>query len=474
MLMRAAPHIFLTIVLGALALPLVVVALFVSPALAQNDAGAIRVEDSTAITSFEVEVREIRFQLRARSERNDDPIRSVMLLYYVDDSAVQNTAVPTYRPGAAVTASYVWRVTNVLVPGTEIKYQWQVETVGGRKQTTPAQTLMYSDTRFIWREAQADHLTVYFHSVDPQTGTVLLEEGKKTLATLRSEYGLSPDRTLRVFAYARQQDYVSALSTGSRQLDVAMTWGTDRIFVLAPGGTGMPTTLQGLRAEVANAVFRQKTSNPYGEPPRWLGEGFALMMSERQLSAQDYKTLGQMAEGNRLLSMRSLNGNLPSTERELSLAYAQSLSLVRYMYDSYGAQKMRALYAAIKEGNTTDDALRKSLGVTLEQLETRWKNALKNGSAARTATGNDGSRADRPAPSAAQGTSQGEKDASMEDAGGFLSDATYNQPVRFWQGVLGDKAQLFVWGANGFIVLGIIAVVAGTIFTTIRRLRATD
>lgn len=466
--MKKAPPTVVTIILAVLAFPLAVIALFVSPVRAQID-GPVRVEENDAASSFGADVREIRFQLRAKSDKTEDPIRSVTLLYNVDDSAVQNTAVPAFRPGPSVTATYIWRVTNVLVPGTEIKYQWQVETAGGRKVTTQPKSITYNDTRFAWRESQGEHLTVFWHGSDSETSAVLLDEAKKTLALMRSQFGLSPDKPLRVYAYTRQQDYVSALATGSRQLEAAMTFGTDRIFVLAQGGSGMNTSLQGLRAEVANAIYRQKTSNPYAEPPRWLGEGLALMVSGRELSAQDYKTLGQLVEADRMLALTSLNGAFPTAERDRSLAYAQSLSLVRYMYDSFGAAKMKTLFAAIKEGATVDDALKKSLNISLGQLENRWKNALRSGAAARAAANGAAMRADR----AAQGL--GADDPIIDDSvDGVLADVAIAQPTRFWSGMFGKNTQWVVLGTNVFIGLALVTVIGGTIFSSVRRLRADD
>ncbi|MGH2367654.1 MAG: hypothetical protein ACRDI2_05595, partial [Chloroflexota bacterium] len=227
-------------------------------ALAQGATGIPGLQtESTAQVEFGAE---IRFQLQAQS---DEPITSVLFLYQVDDSPVQNTGVPSYRPGTSVDAIYSWRVANVLVPGTEIRYRWQVETASGRRATTKEQLVAYDDTRFNWQTVKGDLVTVYYPSSDPQAGQALLEEAGKAQGRLRREYGLSLDKPLRIFAYTGREEYASALYTG-RPLDVATTVGTDRIFVLAPGGTsGMTVALQGLRRELATALFLQKTRNPY-------------------------------------------------------------------------------------------------------------------------------------------------------------------------------------------------------------------
>jgi hypothetical protein len=424
-----------------------------APAAAQAPP-PIQVEINDAQVEFGAE---IRFRLRARSGDGEDPIRSVLLLYQVDDSVVQNTGGPAYQPGPVVSAAYSWRVANVLVPGSEVRYQWQLETAGGIKTTTAEQSVTYNDTRFTWREARGDKLTVYWHTADPQTGATLLEEAAKIHGKLSREFGLSLERPVRIFAYSRQQDYVSALATG-QPLDIATTVGLDRIFVLAAGGaagnpSGMTPAMQGLRREMANAVFLQQTHNPFADPPRWLAEGFGLFMSGEEISAQNYRALAQFAQANRLLPLKTLNGNFPNGDQDRTLAYVESLAVVKYIVDTYGPDKLRATLAAFKEGNTVDDALKKGLGVTLDQLESRWKAALGRGAAGQPAQQRPG--------------------AAPAGDGGF-ADRVFGPAIRFWQGVFGPHAETVTLGLAGFIGLAIVAVIGGSIYSLWRRGRDED
>jgi hypothetical protein len=373
----------------------------------------------------------------------------VTLLYQVDDSLVENTAQPNYQAGATVSAVYIWRVAGVLLPGSEVSYRWLIETDSGRKLTSPSQKVTFADTRFTWRDSRADQVVIYWHSPDAQTGELLADEARKVQAKLRADYGLSLDKPVRVYAYTRQQDYLSAVAAGGRAVEASLVAGTDRIFLLAPSGTsGMTNAVQALRLEIPAVIFAQKTDNPYGPPPRWLAEGFELFMGGETISEQNYKALGQLAQNNRTLPLRTLNGSFPSSDRDRSLAYVQSLSVVKWMYDTYGPQKMSAVLAAFKEGNTVDDALKKGLGVTLDQLETRWKNALKSGSAARGA-----------APGA-------------EPVGDGLVDRVFGPAIGYWRGIIGPSAAVVVPGVAGVLALGLVAVIGGTVIGVMRRVKA--
>ena len=430
------------LILAALALTLAL-----APRAVAAQVEPVEVVESTAQSVFGADVRELRFGLRARA--TDDRIRSVLLLYSVDDSPVQNSAIPNFQQGSAVTAVYLWRVAGLLAPGSEIKYQWQIETDGGKKHTTAPQTVAFTDGRFQWREMKGDQVTLYWHDLDQVAAQSLLDEARRAQMRLRTDYGLTLDKPIRVYAYGRAQDYSSAVATAGRRLEGAMTFAPDRIFVLVqPGADGMSNALQSVRQEISTAVFVQRTDNPYGPPPQWLAEGFSLFLGGQAVSDNNQKALQQFAQNNRLLPLRTLNGNFPSTDNERALAYAESLSVVKFMFDTYGPEKVRATLAAFKEGNTVDDGLKKGLGVTLEQLETRWKTALKSGSAA------------RPIPK-----------GGAVDPGDPVARVFGVQAVEYWQGIFGPNGRWVLVGGAGVAVVAVIGVVVGSAVAAIRKAR---
>jgi Peptidase MA superfamily len=400
---------------------------------------------------------DIRFQLRLRAE---DPVTSVLFLYQVDDSTVQNTAVPAYQPGASVVATYSWRVASVLVPGSVIRYQWQVETASGKRATTAESIVAYDDTRFAWRQTAEDNVTVFFPTADPQgaqAGSALLDEAKKSQARLKTDFGLTLDKPLRIYAYPRREDYASAVYTG-RPLEPSLTVGTDRIFVLAPGGTsGMTAAVQSLRREIATALFVQKTQNAYAEPPRWLSVGFSYVMSGEELTPETNRALGQLAQANQLLALKTLGGNFPTADRDANLAYAESASAVQFLAATYGPEKLRALLTAYKDGNSPDDAMKKGLGVTQDQFETRWKTAHKSGQLARPGAGQAGAAAN-PAPT----------------GDGGIADRVFGPALRFWQGVFGAQTRNVLIGVGAVLVLGVFTLIVGSGVSVWRHVRAAN
>ncbi len=418
---------------------------------------------------------EIRFIVRARSVRPDDPVASVLLLYRVDDSAVQNTGVPSFQPGAVVAAQYRWRVSGVLLPGAEVRYQFQIETKSGEKLTTIEQAVTYNDTRFDWRQIKAGKVTVHWHSTDGNTGQVILDEATRTLGRMEQEFGLLPDRPISLYAYVRAPDYASAVARSGRALEYAVGSGIARVYVLY-SDPNTAEALMALRREIARTVFDQKTTNPFAPPPRWLSVGFSRYVAGEDVPAENQKILTDFAQNNKLLALKTLGGNLPSTDRERALALEESLSAVKYMAGAYPPEKIVAMLEAFKEGNTVDDALRKGLGNTLDQFETKWKNSLRLGLPQKPNTVNPTPRAGGAPPpgTSAPRTGSGSGSVTSSSAGpeslAFV-DQIFGQSVDFWKNLFGEQTRYVLLGTLIFIVTAVGAIVIGSVAGVIRRER---
>ena len=78
----------------------------------------------------------------------------------------------------------------------------------------------------------------------------------------------------------------------------------------------------------------------------------------------------------RLLYKRSLGSSFPVDPEQASLAYAQSLSIVSYLVETYGWAKVRELLTTFKEGSTYDKALQKVYGFGTDGLEELWRSYI--------------------------------------------------------------------------------------------------
>jgi hypothetical protein len=90
----------------------------------------------------------------------------------------------------------------------------------------------------------------------------------------------------------------------------------------------------------------------------------------------------------KLPSLRALGSGFGTDPEAALLGYAASRSVVEYLVATYGEEGVARLLAAYREGVTDDEALERSLGLSVDELDRSWKAWL----AERAAT-QEGSRA---------------------------------------------------------------------------------
>lgn len=113
--------------------------------------------------------------------------------------------------------------------------------------------------------------------------------------------------------------------------------------------------------------------------PRWLNEGicqwvtggFAEIMTDKSRSALRDATLS-----NRIIGIRGLSERFPAGERDLLLAYEESKSIIEYIVKEFGASGIRAIVNHMAAGIHPEDAVQKSLMISLDELERRWRSSL--------------------------------------------------------------------------------------------------
>jgi hypothetical protein len=114
--------------------------------------------------------------------------------------------------------------------------------------------------------------------------------------------------------------------------------------------------------------------------PRWLDEGICQWASDgiaEIILDQGGSILEEAVLSGRYLSMKVLEDRFPKERHFLLLAYEESKSLVEYMISSYGKEEVLSILDYIKEGADADVAIKKSLSISLNDLEIEWHQHLK-------------------------------------------------------------------------------------------------
>jgi hypothetical protein len=126
--------------------------------------------------------------------------------------------------------------------------------------------------------------------------------------------------------------------------------------------------------ELAHLVTYQMTYNPYGDLPTWLNEGISTY-AEGELPASAQEILDEAVRGYGLISVRSLGSNFPA-RGEITLHYAESYSLVKFLIEHYGREQLLQLLGAYKRGMGYDDALLEVYNFDSDGLDAAWRASL--------------------------------------------------------------------------------------------------
>ncbi len=316
------------------------------------------------------------------SAKNDTQINDIRLHYTVDFlkfAEVISEEVVSFTPSKNVSAQYVLdlRQTGGLPPGSNMTYWLTATDASGAVTETLPQKITIQDERYSWKSLQQGMVTLYWYQGGDAFGVELMDAVQQALGRVSENSGAELKKPVSLYIYASSNDLQGALI-------FAQDWTGGVAFteygIIAIGiGTSASELAWGKGAishELTHLVVHQVTANPYNDIPPWLDEGLA-MYSEGSLDAQFTGPLASAEAGNTLISVRSLSSPFSAYANEAVLAYAESFSIVKYLIDTYGREKMLDLLTAFQNGSGYDEALQTVYGFDMASLNTQWQAAMK-------------------------------------------------------------------------------------------------
>lgn len=106
--------------------------------------------------------------------------------------------------------------------------------------------------------------------------------------------------------------------------------------------------------------------------PRWLNEGFAIHLSGESSLSRVGLLWPAVLSGD-VLPFAQLDRGFSSRSGNVSLAYAQSADVVRYLLRTRDAQRFNLLLNRMRGGDNFEQALNQSYGLDLAGLEYEWR-----------------------------------------------------------------------------------------------------
>ncbi|UCE98172.1 MAG: peptidase MA domain-containing protein [Dehalococcoidia bacterium] len=342
---------------------------------------AVQADNGIRVVNISVEMTfpyQIIFEIETES---DSEIIDIRLHYQVkrDQFAVVTSEIITdFHPSNKIVTNWKWdmRKSGGLPAGTIIEYWWTVRNIDKETIQTEISNIQFNDERYSWRSISNREITIYWYHGGEDFAWQLLETAQTALDGLQEDTGAHLQEPVSIYIYANVADLQGSMIfphewTGG----VAFTtYGTVAIGI-------SPNNLEwGRRTivhELTHLVTQQMTYNPYNSVPVWLNEGLS-MYAEGDMQPVFESYLKQAVLSDELITVRSLASPF-SADTELSyLAYAQSMSIVDFLIDNYGHEKILELLYVFRVGSSYNEALTKVYGFDMGGLNDRWFDYIFN------------------------------------------------------------------------------------------------
>ncbi len=339
------------------------------PSITHAESG-ISLVDSSAQIYFP---SALTFSITAESPNN---IVKLRLHYQVDSmnyAKVTDEGWPEFTPSTKVKTQWVWDMRKASLPvGAAVTYWWTIEDVTGNILTTQKQKISFDDLRHQWKSATSGQLNIYWYQGSQSFADQLLAAGGDTLQKLAQDTGVHLEKPVSIYIYASSNDLHSAMI-------FPQEWsGGFSYYAYGIIAIGIPTSdldwgKSALAHELGHMVTHQITFSPYGAVlPFWLDEGLAMYAQGEPDSYLESVLVKGIAQHN-LISVRSLASPFSAIPAEAYLSYAESQSIVTFLIQNYGGDKVLELLNLFKVGNTYDDALLHVYGFDQDGLDALWQ-----------------------------------------------------------------------------------------------------
>lgn len=337
----------------------------------------------------------ILFSIEAESSAAD--IVEARVYYRVKGQSATGRNYGEFEPSGKIETSWEWDVRqDYLPPGSEVEYWWKLKDGNDNELETEPETFMYIDERYDWKSLQNERLSLYWYNGDEEFARKIFEEANDGLDLIQEKYGVSIEDPVKIFIYGSHPDLLGALQEGSREWTGGVAFTEFGVVVIGvePTNAGLSWGLGATRHELTHLVIHRATENVFrGDLPRWLDEGLAVY--NEGSGQEDYKYMVKLAvEHDSLLSLQTLSSNFTADSELAHLSYAQSYSVVSFILDEYGTEKMQKLLEVFAEGALYDEAFEEVYGMDMAGIENAWRASV----GAKPLSADEGKAVEPPSP----------------------------------------------------------------------------
>jgi len=317
---------------------------------------------------------DLTFTIQVRSDAGD--IVDAALSYQVGWDDAERIGHPEpFTPAADVTLTHVWDTGGETAPPfIEITYYWRIiDSAGNELITTPVRT-EYADYTHDWQSLGNERVIVYWYDQPADFGAALFEAAAEGYEHVASVTGVTTDRLARVVIYNNHRHFCAFYAPNSCQ-----DWVGGQAFA---GLTVQQGTDQDWLAydvvphELAHILYNEVFRDTWVRVPTWFNEGIAVY-NERTDHSLEMALVTEAAADGELIPLRHMGTQASGlAHNAIHLWYAEAYSLVAFIADAYGEQKLGQVILTLADNHPMEETLQLTLGMDLIEFEMAWREWL--------------------------------------------------------------------------------------------------
>ncbi len=337
--------------------------------------------DSALLLTDSVEVSfpdYIQFNLDIETETTVADIR----LHYIVEREIytavtQEIIVPVpFSFQSVISVNWIWdmRTTGSLPSGTVVRYWWTVLDTDNKLYESEQESVRFDDDEYDWQQLNENNVTLYWYYGDDDFAADLMQTCQDALLRLGEDTGAYLESPVRVYIYYSSYALRNAM-VFAKEWTGGVAYPSYGVIAIGVSRSNIEWGRRALAHELAHLVTHQMTSNPYNDIPVWLNEGIS-MYAEGELETDYEYYLESAVVYDSLISVQSLCSPFSAYSEKSYLSYAESYSIVAFLIEQYGQQKMHQLLTVFKNGSTYNNALLTVYGFDLSGLNVLWQDYI--------------------------------------------------------------------------------------------------
>jgi Tol biopolymer transport system component len=231
---------------------------------------------------------------------------------------------------------------------------------------------------FTWYYIQTSHFDIYFSQDGSSLAEFTAKAAEDALASIQNSFNYKINNRIAIIVYNSQNDFQETNVTDqylSEGIEGFTELFKNRVVIQFMGSHKKFRHL--IHHELVHAVINDMfyggslqniiSSNISVNIPLWFNEGMA-----------EYQALGWDVDTDMFIRDAAINEYLPDIQQLGGyFAYRGGQAVFYYIAEKYGEQKIGEIINKLKSLGNADEAFKSSIGLSLKELNERWKKDIK-------------------------------------------------------------------------------------------------